>query len=101
MVPAEIQKRLLDPLGIDGMFLDFSRPIPSRFKIAHPWVDTDSDGTPEDVFSKSRNWIASLSRILFYTRAKDFAIWANTLFAGKVLKAPSLDEMLTFVHPKQ
>lgn len=100
-VPIEIQKRLLDPLGIDGMLLDFSRPIPSRFKIAHPWVDADSDGTPEDVFSKSRNWIASLSCILFYTRAEDFAIWAHALFAGRVLKAASLDEMLTFVHPKQ
>jgi D-alanyl-D-alanine carboxypeptidase len=100
-VPEQIQKRLLDPLGIDGMLLDFSKPVPGRFEIAHPWVDTNSDGTPEDVFSKSRNWIASLSRILFYTRAKDFATWTQALFAGKVLKASSLDEMLTFVHPKQ
>jgi len=99
-VPVEIQKRLLDPLGIDGMLLDFSKPIPERFEIAHPWVDVDSDGTPEDVFSKSRNWIASLSRILFYTRAEDLAIWAQALFAGKVLQAHSLGEMLTFVHPK-
>ena len=100
-VPVEIQKRLLDPLGIDGMLLDFSRPIPNRFEIAHPWVDTDSDGTPEDVFPKSRNWIASLSRILFYTPAEDFAVWTHALFAGKVLNGHSLDEMLTFVHPKQ
>ncbi|HUS87447.1 MAG TPA: serine hydrolase domain-containing protein [Bacteroidales bacterium] len=99
-VPVEIQKRLFDPLGIDGMLLDFSRAIPRRFEIAHPWVDTDSDGTPEDVFSKSRNWIASLSRILFYTRAEDFAIWTHALFGGKVLQVSSLNEMLTFVHPK-
>jgi len=99
-VPVEIQKRLLDPLGIDGMLLDFSKPIPDRFEIAHPWVDTDSDGTPEDVFSRSRNWIASLSRIMFYSRAKDFAIWAHALFAGKVLEARSLEAMMTYVHPK-
>jgi D-alanyl-D-alanine carboxypeptidase len=96
----EVQKRLLDPLGLNGMLLDFSRPIPGRFRIAHPWVDTDSDGKPEDVFSKSRNWIASLSRILFYTRAEDLAVWTHALFAGDVLQADSLDEMLTFVHPR-
>jgi hypothetical protein len=100
-VPVEIQKRLLDSLGIDGMLLDFSKPVPRRFEIPHPWVDTDSDGTPEDVSSKSRNWIASLSRQLFYTRADDFAIWAHALFTGKVLQAHSLDEMVAFVHPKQ
>jgi D-alanyl-D-alanine carboxypeptidase len=99
-VPAEIQKRLLDPLGLDGMLLDFSKPISDRFKIAHPWVDADADGKPEDVFSRSRNWIASLSRILIYTRAEDFAVWTHALFNGKVLKANSLNEMLTFVHPK-
>jgi hypothetical protein len=68
--------------------------------IAHPWVDADADGTPEDMSSRSRNWIASLTRILCYTRAKDFAVWAHALFAGKVLQASSLEEMLTFVHPK-
>jgi D-alanyl-D-alanine carboxypeptidase len=99
-VPVGIQKRLLDPIDIDGMLLDFTKPIPSRFEIAHPWVDTAADGTPEDVFSRSRNWIASLSRIMFYTRAKDFAIWTHALFTGKVLQVRSLDEMLTFVHPK-
>jgi D-alanyl-D-alanine carboxypeptidase len=99
-VAAEVQKRLLDPLGLDGMLLDFSRPIPGRFKIAHPWVDADFDGELEDVFSRSRNWIASLSRILFYTRAEDLAVWTHALFAGNVLGPRSLDEMLTFVHPR-
>jgi D-alanyl-D-alanine carboxypeptidase len=100
-VPVEVQKRLLDPLGINGMLLDFSRPIPDSFTIAHPWVDTDSDGVPEDVYSKSRNWIASLSRILFYTRAEDLAVWTHALFMGNVLQPQYLDGMLTFVHPKQ
>lgn len=100
-VPVEIQKRLLDPLGISGMLLDFSRPIPEYYNIAHPWVDIDSDGIPEDVSSKSRNWIASLSRILFYTRAEDLAVLTNAVFTGKVLQPQSLDEMLTFVHPKE
>jgi D-alanyl-D-alanine carboxypeptidase len=98
-VAAEVQRRLLDPLALDGMLLDFSRPIPSRFEIAHPWVDTDADGTPSDVSARSRNWIASLSRILFYTRAEDFAVWTHALFAGRVLQSSSLDAMLTMVRP--
>jgi hypothetical protein len=82
------------------MLADFTKPIPDRFEITHNWVDANSDGTPEDVSSKSRNWIASLSRILFYTRAEDLAVFTHALFAGKVLKSTSIDEMLTFVHPK-
>lgn len=96
----QIQKRLLDPLGIDGMMLDFTRPVPQGYEVAHPWVDVDSDGVPEDVDSWSRNWIASLSRILIYTRAMDFAVWAHELFNGNILEQSSLEDMLTFVHPK-
>jgi D-alanyl-D-alanine carboxypeptidase len=99
-VPEQVQKRLLDPLGIDGMLLDHSKPVPARFEIAHHWVDTDSNGQPEDVSARSRNWIASLSRIDFYTPASDFALLVHALFDGKVLQASSLNEMLTFVHPK-
>lgn len=98
-VSVEIQRRLLDPLGLDGMLLDFSQPVPARFELAHPWVDTDGDGTPQDVSARSRNWIASLSRILFYTPAEDFAVWAHALFGGRVLQPASLDAMLTMVHP--
>jgi D-alanyl-D-alanine carboxypeptidase len=95
----QIQARLLDPLEIDGMILDFSKPVPDDVPIAHNWVDTDGDGIPEDVSDRSRNWIASLSRILYYTTAEDFGRWGKALLSGEVLKPESLDEMLTFVRP--
>ncbi|MFC1716524.1 serine hydrolase domain-containing protein [Candidatus Poribacteria bacterium] len=95
----EIQKRLLDPLDIHGMLLDLREPIPAQHKIAHNWVDTDGDGTCEDVSSRSRNWINSLARILFYTTAEDFARWGHALFQGQVLSQASLDEMLDFHSP--
>jgi D-alanyl-D-alanine carboxypeptidase len=95
----QIQARLLDPLGIDGMILNFTKPVPDDVAIAHNWVDTDGDGTPEDVSDRSRNWIASLSRILYYTTAEDFARWGRALLTGEVLEPESLDEMLTFVRP--
>lgn len=96
----QVQARFLGPLGIDGMMVDFTRPVPQYFEFAHPWVDVDYDGIPEDVNSCSRNWIASLSRILFYTRAEDFALWGHELFNGNILEQSSLEEMLTFVHPE-
>jgi D-alanyl-D-alanine carboxypeptidase len=95
----QIQSRLLDPLEIEGMILDFSKPLPGDVPIAHAWVDTEAAGSPEDVSDRSRNWIASLSRILYYTTAEDFARWGHALFTGEVLEPSSLSEMLTFVRP--
>jgi D-alanyl-D-alanine carboxypeptidase len=95
----QIQSRLLHPLGIERMVLDFSRPLPDGVPVAHSWVDTTGDGSPEDVSDRSRNWIASLSRILYYTTAEDFARWGHALFTGQVLEPDSLDQMLTFIHP--
>jgi len=92
----QIQTRLLDPLHIDGMLLDFSRPVPEDLELAHPWVDIDFDGDYEDVDEHSRNWIASLSRIYYYTNPTDFAIWGHALFSGEVLNQRSMDEMLDF-----
>lgn len=96
----QIQSRLLDPLGIQDMILDFSKPLPGDITIAHSWVDTEGDGSPEDVSDRSRNWIASLSRILYYTTAEDFARWGHALFTGQVLEPGSLDQMLTVHRPK-
>jgi len=97
-VAEAVKNRLFDPLGIDGIHLDFSKPVPDRFEIAHPWFDIDYDGEYEDVHELSRNWIASLSRILFYTSAGDFARWGHALFTGQVLNQASMDELLDFYH---
>jgi D-alanyl-D-alanine carboxypeptidase len=91
-----IQTHLLTPLDIEGMVLDFSKPVPEQVRVAHPWVDTDLDGHYEDVHGDSRNWIASLSRILFYSSARDLAAWGHALFTGKVLSRGSMDEMIDF-----
>jgi D-alanyl-D-alanine carboxypeptidase len=99
-VATEIQERLMGPLDIHGMLLDLSKPIPSNYNIAHQWFDTDDDGEFEDISDRSLNWIISLSRILYYTRAEDFARWIHALYHEKrVLSQSSLDEMLTFISP--
>jgi D-alanyl-D-alanine carboxypeptidase len=91
-----IQTHLLTPLDIGEMVLDFSKLVPDQVRVAHPWVDTDLDGHYEDVHGHSRNWVASLSRILFYSSARDLAAWGHALFTGKVLSQASMAEMLDF-----
>lgn len=92
----QIQTRLLDPLNIDGVLLDFTKPVPEHIELAHPWVDIDFDGNYEDVNDFSRNWIASLSRIYYYSNPTDLSIWGHALFTGKVLNQRSINEMLDF-----
>ncbi len=93
-----IQTRLLDPLEIHGMVLDMSLPLPEGVEMAHNWVDLKGYGIPQDMADKSRNWIASISRITYYTTAVDFARWGQALFSGEVLEPESLEEMLDFVE---
>ena len=92
----QIRTRLLDPLDIDGMVLDYTAPLPGGFEIAHPWLDLDYDGEYEDIHNYSRNWITSLSRIYSHTTAQDFAIWGHALFTGEVLNQESMDLLLDF-----
>ncbi|MBN2170253.1 MAG: beta-lactamase family protein [Candidatus Krumholzibacteriota bacterium] len=96
-VPELVQRRLLDPLDIHGMLLDLRDPLPVDRPIAHAWYDTDKDGTPEDISGKSRNWLSSLSGILFYTTMESLARWCRGLYDGEVLSPESLDAMLDFV----
>jgi len=97
--PAEIQKRLLDPLDIHGMLLDLAEPVSPRHRIAHAWFDGDRDGTPEDISGKSRNWINSLSGIYYFATMESLVRWLRGLYDGKVLSRASLDEMLDFYGP--
>lgn len=93
------RNRLMEPLGLDGTFVEFDQPIPSDVVFAHPWTyDFDSDGSPDDFGGRSHNWLFSLLPILIYSDAEDLAGWCAALFTeGKVLSDASLAEMLTFV----
>ena len=95
-IAEQIQARLLDPLNIDGMYLDFPDPVSDDREIAHPWFDLDDDGEYEDIHDYSRNWIASLSRIYYYASSRDLAHWGDALFTGKVLNQDSMNQMLDF-----
>jgi len=98
-VPVEIQKRLLDPLGIHGMLLDLKEPVSPQARIAHNWFDADGDGIPDDISGRSRNWINSLSGIYYFSTMESLARWLRGLYDGKVLSRVSLDQMLDFHGP--
>lgn len=93
-----VQSRLLDPLEIHDMVLDMTQPLPEGVEMAHNWVDLKGYGIPEDVSDRSRNWIASIARMTYYTTAEDFARWGQALYSGQVLEPDSLEQMLDFVE---
>jgi len=94
-----IQEKLLNPLNIDGMLLNLQEPLPTSCRVAHQWVDFDSDGSLDDVSGYSRNWINSLSRLLYYSTPEALAKWLHSLMNGDVLSGESMSSMLQFYSP--
>ena len=94
------EARLLKPNRLDHTWVDFSRPMPGRMRLAHGWFDTNGDGPPEDISGNSLNWIASLAPMLVYSTPSDVARWMHALYHRKaVLKEVTLQAMLDFGGP--
>ena len=96
------EDRLLKPNRLDHTWLDFSRPMPGRMRIAHGWFDTNGDGPPEDISGNSLDWTVSLAPMLVYSTPSDVARWMHALYHRKaVLKEETLQAMLDFGGPIQ
>ncbi len=96
------EDRLLKTNRLDHTWVDFSRPVPGRMRVAHGWFDTNDDGSPEDISGNSLNWIASLAPMLVYSTPSDVARWLHALYHRKaVLKEQTLKAMLDFRGPVQ
>ena len=96
------EDRLLKPNRLDHTWVDFSRPVPARMRMAHGWFDTNDDGSPEDISGNSLNWIASLAPMLVYSTPSDMARWMDALYHRKtVLNEETLKAMLDFGGPVQ
>lgn len=101
-LPQLAEDRLLKPNRLGRTWVDFSRPMPGRMRVAHGWFDTNGDGSPEDIFGSSLNWIASLAPMLTFSTPSDVARWMHALFHRKtVLEAATLEAMLDFGGPVQ
>ncbi len=91
-----IEQELTDPLGLGGILLDLSEPLPSSCSIAHNWLDSDSDGCLEDISCSSRNWLTSMTGGQFYSTAEDLTLWMHSLMNGSVVSGAALREMTDF-----
>lgn len=91
------RKYFWDPLQIKDVALSVEEEIPKN--VAHVWGDNfENDGSFRDITFLPRTSHESItygSSGLFMT-AKDLAVWCQSLFTGKVLKASSMADMLNF-----
>jgi D-alanyl-D-alanine carboxypeptidase len=96
------EEKLVRPNRLEHTWVDFSRPIPERLRVAHGWFDTNDDGSPEDISGSSLNWIVSLAPMLVYSTPGDVAKWMDALYHRKtVLTEKTLKAMLEFGGPVQ
>ncbi|HXH97453.1 MAG TPA: serine hydrolase domain-containing protein, partial [Gaiellaceae bacterium] len=92
-----IQTRLLDPLGIHGMWLTPTWPIPKGIPIAHEWYDLDGDTSYDDITDIPKTGFADLKSAPVYSNALDLARFCQGLFhGGTLLSDSSLAAMLDF-----
>jgi D-alanyl-D-alanine carboxypeptidase len=92
-----IQTRLLDPLGIHGMWLTPSWPIPKTVAVAHEWYDLDGDTNYDDITAIPKTGFYDLKSAPIYSNALDLARFCQGLFHDRVLVSDSsLAAMLDF-----
>ncbi|MDH4156767.1 MAG: serine hydrolase [candidate division Zixibacteria bacterium] len=98
----EFENRIMRPYGLKQTLVDFSKPAPESLPIVHGWCDIDADGKADDISGNSLAWLASISPMLVYSTPSDMVRWIDALFHKRtVLKAETLEAMLTFHRPVQ
>lgn len=96
-VPEEMNRRFLEPLGLEHTYLSMSEPPPSRYSIAHPWADIDQDGNLDDLYGIPLTWKVTLTHPVIFSTPNDLARWMNALYHDRiVLNTESHNEMLTY-----
>ena len=102
-VPALLQKQLLVPFGLDHTFLQGPLPPPASDVRAHGYdATTDAvwpaiDLSRGSAFEPFRSLATALGTAgALVTTADDLSRWAEALYGGHVLPAPTLARMLDF-----
>ena len=98
---AEFRKYFWDPLQIKNAFLSIEENIP--YNQAHVYGDNfNNDGSYLDLTFLPRASHESITHGSsgLFMRAEDLAYWCHSLFEGKILSQPSMEEMLQFVNFK-
>ena len=101
-VGRELNRRLLEPLGLDDVLYAPEQAIPARF--AHGYVDVDEDGASEDVLPLAGVRAGRPTSAFGWAdggvvaTARDLARWGHALYGGKVLVPAQFEQMLRFVE---
>jgi D-alanyl-D-alanine carboxypeptidase len=96
-VPDELKRYFLKPMKLKNTYVTMSDPPPSKYPVAHPWMDQEGDGVLEDLHGIPQTWSASLTHPTMYATPEDLVRWMHALFVeGSVLSPGSLEEMLTY-----
>jgi D-alanyl-D-alanine carboxypeptidase len=97
-LPEQIRTRLLEPLGLERIYLQagslrFADIAHGYTAISHDLPHKDvSDGTMLVPNARSSQWAWAAGGMA--ADARSVAVWADSLFGGRVLEETSLDEMI-------
>jgi D-alanyl-D-alanine carboxypeptidase len=94
---AEIRRRFLTPLGLNATWLAAEETVPAG-ALAHGYADLEDSGTLQDATGETDALGGDDGAMV--SNAADLVRWSQALFGGTVLPKARLDEMLTFVTPR-
>ena len=88
-----LNQRLLDPLGLDNMFMELEEPVSGE--IAHAWNDLNGDGILDDLSTFPRtSWMsAAWTAGAIISTAEDLARWSYLLHGDQVLSPAAMAQM--------
>ncbi len=93
-----IRDQLLDPLGLDAIFMPITEPWQNP--VAHLWIDTNGDGIVEDFHDQFITWPALLTSTAapggYFSTASELARWMYAYQSGEVHSSATLAEAREF-----
>jgi len=99
-VNEEITNRFIKPLRLNNTYIfDSLFLLKEDFEVAHGWFDINENNKLEDISSKPKTWIISLSPAMIFASATDLAKWTHALYNGMLLSQESQLQMLDFYSP--
>ena len=94
--PAQVRRRILDPLGLRHTYVSGAEPVPGG--VVPGYMDMDQDGD-EDKVETGQGWPAldttEAAAGAIVSTAPDLATFATALFHHRLLNAATLQQMVT------
>lgn len=96
-VQEELDRRFFAPLNLKDIYVSRGEPLVERYKLAHPWIESDRGSALQDNASTPVACKATLTHPVIYATAQDLARWIQALYQQRIVLSPtSMEEMLTY-----